>query len=371
MLRGELRAKRSDVAIACDHLKRVQAAVDRRGAGDAPHEGAGRARRKARQVPLVACRALGPVARQRRRGTGACLNSSGASISPCCSTCCVRRAARADASTSSASSGPTARRARRATRSTKRCATCAARGGDLAVETVADQVRLGEQFTLDVDEFEAAVDGAGLGARGGLAAGEFAEGFAVTGATDFEDWLEAERRHWRARGVDVLAHRAEVLLAQGATAPAIVLAERALVARPAVGAGGARGDAEPDPLRRPARRARVRAAVHRAAQGGTRRGGVGRAAAPARRRRGRHVRRRGRDGSRRRRSGRRSSAARASSRQLLEVWRACRATRRCGARCRDRRCRGGHLPPARGSRDPGVARWRLGGGTACGRRRPE
>lgn len=105
-------------------------------------------------------------------------------------------------------------------------------GGDFAVETLADQVRLGEQFTLDVDDFDAAVAAQDWARAAALAAGEFAEGFAVPGASGFEDWLEAERRHWRARGVDVLAHRAEELLAQGTTVPAIALAERALVLDP-------------------------------------------------------------------------------------------------------------------------------------------
>ena len=105
-------------------------------------------------------------------------------------------------------------------------------GGDLAVEAVADQVRLGDPFTIDVDEFEAAVVTKDWPRAASLAAGEFAEGFAVAGATAFEDWLEAERRHWRAREVDVLAHRAEELLAQGSTTLAIVVAEQALALDP-------------------------------------------------------------------------------------------------------------------------------------------
>lgn len=104
--------------------------------------------------------------------------------------------------------------------------------GDLAVETLADQVRLGDQFTLDVDAFDAAVGAQDWSRAAALAAGEFAEGFAVPGATAFEDWLEAERRHWRARGVDVLTRHAEDLLAQGATVPAVALAERALTLDP-------------------------------------------------------------------------------------------------------------------------------------------
>ena len=59
---GRAGAKRSDVAIACCHLKRVRELWADVEPAMLPMQGAGRARRKARQVPLVACRALGPVA---------------------------------------------------------------------------------------------------------------------------------------------------------------------------------------------------------------------------------------------------------------------------------------------------------------------
>ena len=105
-------------------------------------------------------------------------------------------------------------------------------GGDIAVETLADQVRLGEQFTLDVDDFVAAAATGDWAHAAALAAGEFAEGFGVPGAPGFEDWLDTERRHWRKEGVDALTNRAEELLAQGATVPAISLAERAFALDP-------------------------------------------------------------------------------------------------------------------------------------------
>jgi DNA-binding SARP family transcriptional activator len=105
-------------------------------------------------------------------------------------------------------------------------------GGDSAVEATADQVQLGEQFTLDVDEFVAAVAASDWARAAALAAGEFAEGFAVPGAPAFEDWLDAERRHWRKEGVDALTNRAEELLAQGASVPAIALAEQAFTLDP-------------------------------------------------------------------------------------------------------------------------------------------
>lgn len=100
--------------------------------------------------------------------------------------------------------------------------------GDETVQASSDQVCLGPQFSLDVDEFDAALAVRDLARAASLAAGEFAEGFAVRGATGFDDWLDAERRHWRGKSVDALVQQAEVLLAQGTTDPATTLAERAL-----------------------------------------------------------------------------------------------------------------------------------------------
>lgn len=105
-------------------------------------------------------------------------------------------------------------------------------GGDLAVETLADQVRLGDQFTLDAGEFAVAVVAKDWTRAATLVAGEFAEGFAVPDAPGFEDWLDTERRHWRKEGVDALTNRAEELLTQGAAVPAVSLAERALALDP-------------------------------------------------------------------------------------------------------------------------------------------
>lgn len=101
--------------------------------------------------------------------------------------------------------------------------------GDDSVDTeVADLVRLGDQFVLDVEEFEAALSAKDVARACSLAVGEFAEGFAVKGAADLESWLDLERRHFRARCVEALTQQAEVLLAQGATDAATALAERAL-----------------------------------------------------------------------------------------------------------------------------------------------
>lgn len=102
--------------------------------------------------------------------------------------------------------------------------------GHAAVETPrgTEQVRLGDGFSLDVDEFEAAYAARNWERAAALAAGEFAEGFTVRGASAVEDWLGAERRLFRDREVDALVRQAEFLLAQGQTTPAVALAERAL-----------------------------------------------------------------------------------------------------------------------------------------------
>jgi DNA-binding SARP family transcriptional activator len=70
--------------------------------------------------------------------------------------------------------------------------------GEGAVETRVDQVTLSPgAVELDVDQFERAMTSAALELAGGLMLGEFMEGFAITEASSFEDWLASERRHWR------------------------------------------------------------------------------------------------------------------------------------------------------------------------------
>lgn len=105
-------------------------------------------------------------------------------------------------------------------------------GGETAVGKQQDPVSLGAAFVLDVDDFVAAVGSGDWARAANLAAGAFADGFSVPDAPAFEDWLDAERRHWRKEGVDALTNRAEELLAQGATVPAISLAEQAFTLDP-------------------------------------------------------------------------------------------------------------------------------------------
>src|SRR5205085_2769540 len=58
--------------------------------------------------------------------------------------------------------------------------------------------------------------------------GEFLEGFSIKDASQFDDWMTAEREHWRRRSVEVLLNRADELLAAGGVAAALELGERAL-----------------------------------------------------------------------------------------------------------------------------------------------
>ena len=150
----------------------------------------------------------------------------------------------------------------------------------------------------------------------------------MKGATDLEDWLDAERRHFRAKGVEALTQQAEILLAQGATDAATALAERALtldplseraarsVMRSRILSGDRRGATECG--QQFAERLKTELGVEASAEL-QHLGKVAEAATPEAER----------GGSRRRRSGRRSSGARRSSPQLLETWQACTATTPC------------------------------------------
>ena len=81
---------------------------------------------------------------------------------------------------------------------------------------------------LDTEQLEAFLAARDLAAAVTLIRGEFLEGFSIKGASQFDDWLTAEREHWRRRSVDALLCRAEQLLAGGDVAAALELAERAL-----------------------------------------------------------------------------------------------------------------------------------------------
>jgi DNA-binding SARP family transcriptional activator len=105
--------------------------------------------------------------------------------------------------------------------------------GKDAVETTAGQVRLlPDVVRLDVDELEILARQQNWHAAAALVSGEFLEGFSLPEASGFEDWLAAERGHWRRRAVEVLDHRVEELLKAGDAQQAALVSRRALVLDP-------------------------------------------------------------------------------------------------------------------------------------------
>ena len=106
--------------------------------------------------------------------------------------------------------------------------------GQSAVEVTVGQVGLvGGAVDLDVDRLEELAAADDWVAASDLVAGEFLEGFSVPDASEFEDWLAAERDHWRRRGVDILVRCAESLARVGRAPEASGVAARALAIDPA------------------------------------------------------------------------------------------------------------------------------------------
>jgi DNA-binding SARP family transcriptional activator len=105
--------------------------------------------------------------------------------------------------------------------------------GSEAVELTVGQVRLAPgSVELDVDRLEQLAAAEDWAAAAELVAGEFLEGFVVPEASEFENWLAAEREVWRRRGVEVLVRCAEALTRQGKAQEANGVAGRALAIEP-------------------------------------------------------------------------------------------------------------------------------------------
>lgn len=101
--------------------------------------------------------------------------------------------------------------------------------GEGALETRGDRITMAPgSVELDVESLERMMDGGDLPGAAALVLGEFLEGFAIPGATEFESWVSAERRHWSSRGVTVLCALGEQEAAAGRTPSALAAAERAL-----------------------------------------------------------------------------------------------------------------------------------------------
>jgi DNA-binding SARP family transcriptional activator len=105
--------------------------------------------------------------------------------------------------------------------------------GETAVETSGGQIRLAPGVVeVDVEHLESLAEAEQWEQAAELIAGEFLEGFSVPGASEFEDWLGAEREGWRRRGVDVLVRGTDALAQSGRTQEASALAARALALDP-------------------------------------------------------------------------------------------------------------------------------------------
>jgi DNA-binding SARP family transcriptional activator len=105
--------------------------------------------------------------------------------------------------------------------------------GETAVDLSVGQVGLAPgSVELDVDRLEQLADAEDWAGAAELIAGEFLEGFAVPDASQFEDWLAAERELWRRRSVEVLGRFAESLARSGRAQDAGEAAARALAIDP-------------------------------------------------------------------------------------------------------------------------------------------
>ena len=105
--------------------------------------------------------------------------------------------------------------------------------GDKVISTPGGQVLLdADTIDLDVARLVHATEQRDWQQAAGLVSGEFMEGFVVSGASMFEDWLAAERAHWRAQSVNALVQRASQLEQRGRAADASAYALRATMLDP-------------------------------------------------------------------------------------------------------------------------------------------
>ena len=104
---------------------------------------------------------------------------------------------------------------------------------DAGVDTSGSQVRISAQSVqLDVDRFEELARAKDWRAAAAYIAGEFMEGFAVAGASGFENWLSAERSSLRRLSIEVFLHHSQDLLQSGKAGEAASIAMRALALEP-------------------------------------------------------------------------------------------------------------------------------------------
>jgi len=88
--------------------------------------------------------------------------------------------------------------------------------GESHLRAEADQLQLAAgAVELDTDRFDQLIAHQDWAGAAPLVTGPFAEGFALPDSSAFEDWLLAERSHWRGRSMDVLLRHAEQRLDAG------------------------------------------------------------------------------------------------------------------------------------------------------------
>src|SRR2546430_621516 len=97
-----------------------------------------------------------------------------------------------------------------------------------SIETDRTHVRLADgAVSLDVEQIDACAAAGDYAAAARLIAGVFLEGFSISGASGFDDWMASERTHWQRRSVAVLECLSNRALAHGDLAGAEDAAHRA------------------------------------------------------------------------------------------------------------------------------------------------
>jgi len=105
--------------------------------------------------------------------------------------------------------------------------------GEGAIQTDATTVKLdADAVSIDLDDFVRHETAGAWDEASALVGGAFLEGFAVPGASGFEEWLTAERSQWERRTVAALIRAAEQALSAGRTARGVGFAERAVAIAP-------------------------------------------------------------------------------------------------------------------------------------------